>query len=76
MAVAAGATRPAICSPSLAEFDFRTSVKMSGFFNVSRLRSLQPIKALEESATASAVQESAVISGIAFPSKICPKNLI
>ncbi|KAH9664010.1 Adenylyl-sulfate kinase 2 [Citrus sinensis] len=63
VAVAVGATRPAICSPSLAEVDFRTSVKMSGFFNVSRLRSLQPIKALEESATASVVQESAAISG-------------
>ncbi|KAH9712372.1 hypothetical protein WN944_021400 [Citrus x changshan-huyou] len=63
VAVSAGATRPAICSPSLAEVDFRTSVKMSGFFNVSRLRSLQPIKALEESATASVVQESAAISG-------------
>lgn len=65
VAIAAGATRPAIRSPSLAEIDFRPSVKMLGFFNVLRLRPLQPIKALDE--TASVVQESAVISGIAFP---------
>lgn len=63
VAIAAGATRPAIRSPSLAEIDFRPSVKILGFFKVLRLRPLQPIKALDESATASVVQESAVISG-------------